>query len=46
MASGIVLAKILGDEADTVSALTQKLWTLARLPVLGEAAQAMRIWAT
>jgi len=46
MASGIVLAKILGDEADTVSALTQKLWALARLPVLGEAAQAMRIWAT
>jgi urease accessory protein len=46
MASGIVLAKILSDEADTVSVLAQKLWALARLPVLGEAAQAMRIWAT
>jgi urease accessory protein len=46
MAPGIVLAKILGDEADTVSALAQQLWALARPPVLGEAAQAMRIWAT
>ena len=46
MAPRIVLAKILGDEADRVSALAQALWALARPPVLGEAAQAMRIWAT
>ena len=46
MAPGIILAKILGDEADTVSALARALWALARPPVLGEAAQAMRIWAT
>jgi len=46
MAPGIVLAKILGDEADAVSALTQQLWALARPAVLGEAAQAMRIWST
>jgi urease accessory protein len=46
MAPGIVLAKILGDEADRVSELAQALWALARPPVLGEAAHAMRIWAT
>jgi urease accessory protein UreH len=46
MAPGIVLAKILGDEADRVSALAQALWALARPPVLGEAARTMRIWAT
>ena len=46
MASGIVLAKILGDEADTVTELAQQLWALARPPVLGASAQAMRIWAT
>ena len=46
IAHRIVLAKILGDEADTVAELAQQLWALARPPVLGEAAQAMRIWAT
>jgi urease accessory protein len=35
MATRIVLAKILGDEADTVAELAQHLWALARPAVLG-----------
>ena len=46
MTTRIVLAKILGDEADTVAELAQHLWALARPAVLGQPAQSMRIWAT
>ena len=46
MSSGIVLAKILGDEAGEVAALAQHLWALARPGVLGEPARPVRIWAT
>ena len=46
MACGIVLAKILGDDAGEVSALAQHLWALARPAVLGESSRPLRIWAT
>jgi len=46
VAPGVVLAKILGDDASAVLAMTQRLWALARPIVTGRAARPLRIWAT
>jgi urease accessory protein len=45
-APGLVLAKVLGDDAGVVAALVQQLCALARPGVIGLPARSPRIWST